>query len=131
MSIEYQFVRKKAKDDSKELLVLLESERDALGEKLKAFAVEHPDMEDNVEGIIFELQRAMSSLPSDPGRDDHIIGMAVSHRFDWRYDNGFYGVADVQKFLEENPGYVIQNEYGSELSLVDFKASIKDLADGI
>lgn len=131
MSIEYQFVKKKAKDDSKELLALLESERDALAERLKAFAAEHPDMEDNVEDIIFELQRSMSGLLSDPGRDDHIIGIAVSHRFDWRYDNGFYGVADVQKFLEENPGYVIQNKYGSELSLVDFKASIKDLADGI
>lgn len=131
MSIEYQFVKKKVKDDSKELLALLKSERDALAAKLKTFAAEHPDMEGNVEDIIFELQRAMSNLPSDPGRDDHIIGMAVSHRFDWRYDNGFYGISDIQKFLEENPGYVIQNEYGSELSLADFKASIKDLADGI
>lgn len=130
MSIEYQFVKKKAKDDSKELLALLESERDALADRLKAFAAEHPDMEDNVEDIIFELQRSISGLLSDPGRDDHIIGIAVSHRFDWRYDNGFYGFADVQKFLEENPGYVIQNEYGAELSLTDFKKSITERYSG-
>lgn len=130
MSIEYQFVKKKAKDDSKELLALLESERDALAERLNAFAAEHPDMEDNVEDIIFELQRSISGLLPDPGRDDHIIGIAVSHRFDWRYDNGFYGIADVQKFLEENPGYVIQNEYGAELSLTDFKKSITERYSG-
>lgn len=130
MSIEYQFVKKKAKDDSKELLALLKSERDALAAKLKTFAAEHPDMEDNVEDIIFELQRSLSSLPSDPGRDDHIIGIAVSHRFDWRYDNGFYGVADVQKFLENHPGFVIQNEYGAELSLTDFKESVEERYGG-
>lgn len=130
MSIEYHFVKKKAKEDSKELLALLERERNALTEKLKAFAEEHPDMEGNVEDIIFELQRSMSSLPSDLVRDDHIIGRAVSHRFDWRHDNGFYGVADIQKYLKEHPGFVIENEYGAELALTDFKKSVEDLAGG-
>lgn len=125
MSIEYRFIKKKTKDDSEKLLALLERERAALTAKLEVFAEEHPDMEGNVESIIFALRRDMSSLLLDLDQDDHIIGVAVSRRFDWRSDNGFCGISDVQKFLEKHPGFIIQNDYGDEISLTDFKSSIK------
>ncbi len=127
MSIEYHFVNRERKEQVRHLKELVEAERSALLEKLSQFAKDNPLAEGNVEDIVFAVRQGIGSACFQADSDDEGIGMATAAKFYWRQDNGFQSLADVERFLKEHPGYAIENDYGDELSFLDFSESIRKL----
>ena len=124
MSTQYVFVEKERNDQLQELQAFMTKKRDTLIAGIKEFAATHPHTVNEAEDSIFELKHSQAFGYRQPYEEEHIIGSAVSKGFSWRQDNGFHSLKDVQKFLDEHPGFVILNEYGMELTIRDFGKSI-------
>ena len=124
MSTQYVFVEKERNDQLQDLQTFLTEKQDTLIADIKAFAATHPHTVNEAEDSIFELEHSQAFGYRQPYEEEHIIGSAVSKGFSWRQDNGFHSLKDVQKFLDECPGFVILNEYGMELTIRDFEKAL-------
>lgn len=127
MSTEYRFVNKEKKEQIDQLRQMLEKERDALVAKIYRFGEKNPLTASSVEDVVFSIRQGMSGAQLQAFDDDEIIGVATSAKFHWNTSNGFQSISDVEQFLTDHPDYSIENDYGSLISLCDFKASVKDI----
>ena len=125
MSIEYHFVNKDKRNQINELKKMLDSERNALIERLHQFCATHPLAEGNVEDMVYAIRQTLTA--SSIQAYDEVIGVATSTKFHWNTGSDFRSVKDVEQFLKEHPNYGIENDYGELISLNDLIASIKDL----
>ena len=125
MSISYMFVEKQRELDLAELQAMLKKERETIVAKLSEFTKTHPALEGPVEDAIFELEHCLAFRSLDRYQDEHVIGVSTATQFHWRDENGFGRIQDVEKFLEEHPGFVIQNECEADVALSDFKTMLK------
>lgn len=130
MSTQYHFVSTERKAQVSELKATLEQERDALLERLSAFAVAHPLVKEDIDDFTFSLRQCVNSAALQADDDDeHTIGVSTSAKFHWNTSDGFCKVEDVERFLDENPGYAIEDEYGSLISLENFRAVLGVISD--
>lgn len=130
MSTEYCFVSTDRKKQVADLKAILERERDALLERLAAFGATHPLVKEDIDDFTFSLRQCVNSAALQATDDDeHTIGVSTSAKFHWNTSSGFCKVEDVERFLAENPDFVIEDEYGSLVSLENFKAVLGDISD--
>ena len=129
MSIEYCFVSTERKTQVAELKSFLEVERDKFLGRLPGFGDSHPLVKEDIEDFAFSLNQCVNSASLQASdQDDHVIGTATGTRFHWNTEAGFRQLGDVEKFLTEHPGYAIEDEYGSLVSLENFKAVLKNIS---
>lgn len=129
MSTQYRFVSKERKAQVSELKQFLEKERDALLGRLDEFGKANPLVAEDIDDFAFSLRQCVNSAAIQAADDDeHVIGISTAAQFHWNPSGGFTRLEDVAKFLEENPGYAIEDEYGSLITLSNFKDVLKDIA---
>lgn len=120
MSIEYSFVNVGRKNEVMQLRKAVEQLGTQCLETLEKFKAEHPTLADDIDDIEFKVQRSEGFVPVAYIQDEHVIGVIVKGGFRWRDDNGFSSKESVEKFLLDNPDYVIEDEYGGTISMNDF-----------
>lgn len=129
MSTQYRFVSKERKAQVSELKQFLEKERDELLERLNKFGKANPLVAEDIDDFTFSLRQCVNSATIQAADDDeHVIGTSTAAQFHWNPSSGFTCLDDVSQFLEKNPGYAIEDEYGSLITLANFKDVLKDIA---
>ena len=81
MSIEYHFVNKDKRNQINELKKMLDSERNALIERLHQFCATHPLAEGNVEDMVYAIRQTLTASSIQAYDDDEVIGVATSTKF--------------------------------------------------
>jgi len=120
------FVDKERSTQLDELRNLAVAERAILIDKIRQFGAAHEKVSDDAEDITVELEQSPIFAWRQPYEDEHIIGYSARAGFVWNGDNGFSSMKEVERFLSDHPGFVIQNEYGDIISLPDFRDTVKN-----
>ena len=72
-------------------------------------------------GHVFEID--------EPDDTRFVIGTARANKFQWRYENGFYDLFTVRRWLERWPEFTIIDEYGAAVSPAEFTDIIRQYPD--
>jgi len=101
------------------------SEKGALIARLQQFSEEHPLIQDLVENTQSSISGATLIWSVDDDIEEYVIGASTARGFSFCPDNGLSSVRDVASFLETHPGFIIEDEYGTEILLEKFKKICK------
>ena len=121
MSIEYIAVDKKRKQAFLELQAFLDQEKQDVLERTEQFLHAHPDMVQQREEQLYRIRTAKAFQAEDYKQPTYRIGIRTRRGIRWWSSNGFNSTRSVSEFLATHPGWVIENEYGDEVSFEQFE----------
>lgn len=111
----------------------------ALQEQLGALKVEYLDriqqipisqeLDEVRARLIEKISTGHSFEVDEPDDIRFVIGTARANKFQWRYENGFYDLFTVRRWIERWPEFTIVDEYGTAVSLEEFADIIKQYPD--
>lgn len=116
MSTVYYLVnpeREKAFSDFEKAVLAI---KDEAAERVAAVAVP-PYLEDVKDDILDTLRHRTLAGLIDGTEYDKSIGTKSTNGFRWHTENGFRSLESVERFLSQNQGCEIQDEYSKTLSL--------------
>lgn len=120
MSTRYTFVNSKKREEAEKLGKVLTGIRDYCNAELAKAEIESPMMSDTIEDIKHLLGRALQNCNPWYKENEDDIGTFHSRGFSWAVYNGYQGLDDVREFLDTHPGFHIEDEYGTKVSLDNF-----------
>lgn len=128
MSTQYILVNSEVADKIQAFQRQLDELKSEYLEKIQLIPVDE-ELED-VRNCLMERLCGTHVFEIDEPEDTRfVIGTARSGRFQWRYENGFYNLFTVKRWMEHRPQFSIVDEYGVAVSLEEFTDLIKRYHD--
>lgn len=89
------------------------------------------ELSERKEDLIEKLSSGALFSIEEPESASVVIGTARAGHFSWRSENGFRDLYSFERWLEAHPEFHIVDEYGTAISLNEFKSVVDCFGTGI
>lgn len=130
MSTQYRFIDPARKERVESFQRFLKNEIEQAVTHIKDCAEEYVGLLDQMADPAIDILRRVPFQVDFSYYDfETVIGTCSGQKFSWMVENGFYSAADVMRYSEEHPRMVIEDEYGTTLTLLEFVSAVKSLTN--
>lgn len=123
MSTQYEFVKRQVVEEVATLQEKLFAIQTECIDRIKELPVSS-ELEDIKSDLLDKISNQFLFQIEEPESASVVIGTARAGRFSWRAENGFRGLISVEQWLRSNPEYSIYDEYGTAITLEQFKEAV-------
>ena len=123
MSTQYEFVKRQVVEEVATLQEKLFAIQTECIDRIKELPVSS-ELEDIKSDLLDKISNQFLFQIEDPESASVVIGTARAGRFSWRAENGFRDRISVEQWLRSNPEYSIYDEYGTAITLEQFKEAV-------
>ena len=120
MSTQYEFVKTQVVEDIAAFQEQLHAIQTDCINRIKAVPVSS-ELDNLKDDLIEKISNHYLFHVEEPESASVVIGTARAGHFSWRADNGFRDLMAVEQWLRNNPEFSIYDEYGTAVTLEQFK----------
>lgn len=120
MSTQYEFVKRQVVEEVAALQERLIAIQADCVNQIKAIPITS-ELEDIKENLLDKISNQFLFHIEEPESASVVIGTARAGHFSWRSENGFRDLISVEQWLRNNPEFSIYDEYGTAVTLDQFK----------